>query len=226
MFNNIKAVYFDYGGTLDADGIPWKDHFQRIYHASGIQVPQNVFDRAFYDADDLITNEGLDQVSLKDTLDLQVKLVLNNLGSDMTLLGKIANTFYQDTLQKIKENKNILEALRTRYQLGIISNFYGNLDTICEELQLDSLFGAVIDSNRVGFTKPDPEIFYCALKALNVNPSNAVFVGDSLKRDMLGAKAIGMAHIFLSPINDKTSSSVNCCPHPVIHQLSTLLELL
>ena len=33
--SNVKAILFDYGGTLDNDGIPWKDRFYPIYAAHG-----------------------------------------------------------------------------------------------------------------------------------------------------------------------------------------------
>ena len=55
--------------------------------------------------------------------------------------------------------------------------------------------------------------------------NQAVMVGDSVKRDMLGARAIGMPHVLLA---SRQSGSMNaCCPGvPVISQLFDLMELL
>ena len=51
--------------------------------------------------------------------------------------------------------------------MGIVSNFYGNLDRILEEAKLDRLFAAVADSSRIGIFKPDAGIFEAALKKLH-----------------------------------------------------------
>src|SRR5262249_47814275 len=48
------AVLFDFGGTLDADGIPWKERVRRLFHDEGFSVPALEFDRAFYAADDAL----------------------------------------------------------------------------------------------------------------------------------------------------------------------------
>lgn len=219
----IKAIFFDYGGTLDADGIPWKEHFQTIYESAGVRVEQEKFDRAFYDADDSLTDEGLDQTSFAETLREQVGRVLKSLGkSNASLQETIADTFRQNTIRKIEENRVALNQLKKRFKLGIISNFYGNLPTICEELGLLPLFDVIVDSKRVGNIKPSPQIFNHALSAVGVSAAQALMVGDSPKRDMLGAKSMGMPHILLSrqPAN-------TCCPGDiVIREIPDLLGIL
>ena len=47
-------------------------------------------------------------------------------------------------------------------------------------------------SSEVGVRKPDPRIFRRALDALGVEPENALFVGDRLYEDVLGAARAGM----------------------------------
>jgi putative hydrolase of the HAD superfamily len=225
MLIEPKAIFFDYGGTLDADGLPWKEHFQFIYESMGVRVPQERFDRAFYDSDDSLTLEGLDGVSLVDTLNEQVWRVLKGLGkSDIALQKKIADAFVLDTVLKIEENKVVLRKLKTRFKLGIISNFYGNLSSICGELGLLPLFDVVADSKRVGHIKPSAELFNYALSAVGVQPQQALMVGDSLKRDMQGAKALGMPHVLLAN-RDHPVAAQTCCPGDVvIGKLADLLE--
>ena len=100
--------------------------------------------------------------------------------------------------------------LKKKYRLAIVSNFYGNLPVVCKEAGYDSIFDAVIDSGRVGFMKPDPRIFQAALQQLRVTPQESLFVGDSLKRDMLGAKSSGMRHIRV--LNRNAENWRTCCP--------------
>lgn len=56
-------------------------------------------------------------------------------------------------------------------------------------------------------------------------PADATFVGDSLSRDMAGARAAGMRHIWLAGGADRTAQP--CCPGDrVIASLQELEGLL
>ena len=80
-------------------------------------------------------------------------------------------------------------------------------------------------SGRVGWRKPDPRIFQKALEALRVRPAEAVFVGDSLPRDMVAARAVGMPHVWLAA--EASQGRVSCCPgDPIVHSLKDLEGLL
>ena len=50
----LKAIFFDYGGTLDADGVNWQDRFYPIYQAHGVAAERETFRQAYYKADDNI----------------------------------------------------------------------------------------------------------------------------------------------------------------------------
>ena len=117
------------------------------------------------------------------------------------------------------------QVIAGRYRLGIVSNFYGNLEAVCDDCGVRELFGTIMDSARVGFEKPDPRIFGAALDALGVGPAEAVFVGDSLPRDMAGARGVGMPHVWLVPATPERRKA--CCPaDPVVHSLKELEGLL
>jgi len=76
----------------------------------------------------------------------------------------------------------------------------------------------------VGVCKPDPEIFHAALRVLQIEPAQAVFVGDSLQRDMAGARAIGMAHVWLTPKLFPESRAC-CLNDPVAHGMEEVRAL-
>ena len=106
-----------------------------------------------------------------------------------------------------------------------MSNFYGNLATVCEDARIRSFFSVVVDSACAGYAKPDPRIFRRAVEELAIDSSRAVFVGDSLPRDMAGARAAGMPHIWLTTATARGETP--CCPgDSVIHSLDELEELL
>lgn len=190
----MKSVLFDYGGTLDSDGSTWLERFYPIYKEFGVDVPRERFDRAFYDSDDgLPGRHTLGGLDLEQTLRLQVRDVLDAIAPERTgLTDKIAGRFADDSRASFARLRPTLERLAKRYRLGIVSNFYGNLDGILRAEGLLPLFAVVADSGVLGVLKPDPEIFLHAARALESDPKECVMVGDSVPRDMKGAAAAGM----------------------------------
>jgi putative hydrolase of the HAD superfamily len=81
----------------------------------------------------------------------------------------------------------VLESLRPRFQLAVISNFDGRLRMILEQLAISQFFSAVFLSSELGADKPDPEIYRRALKHAAVAPEEALHVGDDPVRDWRGA---------------------------------------
>jgi HAD superfamily hydrolase (TIGR01549 family) len=108
------------------------------------------------------------------------------------LTDKIAGRFTEDCRTQFRRLSPVLERLAGRYRLGVVSNFYGNLDGILRAEGLRAHFAVVADSGVLGVTKPDPEIFLHAARALDCRPEDCVMVGDSVPRDMKGAAAAGM----------------------------------
>lgn len=197
--SKTKAVLFDFGGTLDSNGVRWLERIHPIYHEHGVKAPPEEFARAFHHSDDtLASRHNLKGLNLEETLRLQVAGVLERLTPDRIELGSvIAGAFVRAVRGHIASIRPVLSSLRSRYALGIVSNFYGNLESVLEGEGLRDLFGAVSDSGVVGVTKPEPGLFLDALGRLGASPGEAIMVGDSLERDMRGAEGLGMRHAWL-----------------------------
>lgn len=212
---DIKAVLFDFGGTLDSNGLHWRERFSVIYREAGIDTSNDAFVRAFYDSDDNLPNRfDLKFLDLEQTVRLQVGCVLDSLHvSQNKFLSKITSRFVEESRSALSENRPILERLARDYRLGIVSNFYGNLESILKAEGLLSLFGAVADSHIVGVTKPDADLFLFATNKLGVDPSAALMVGDSLSRDMRGAENLAMPHAWMA--GPRPPEEV-CCSDAVI----------
>ena len=223
--NARKAILFDFGGTLDADGIPWKERFYPIYLEEGIDWDFDTFGRHFCASDDSLNEEKLDELDYAATLLEQVSRVLRSGGrQDDRLARRIAERFHADSLRCLERNRSLLEELSTRYRLGIVSNFYGNLEFLCEEIGYRKFFGTVMDSARVGLSKPQPAIFQAAVETLGCLPEQVVHVGDNPVRDMAPAKALAMPHIWLNTLHPERQA---CCEDDhVIRSLLALREIL
>lgn len=80
---------------------------------------------------------------------------------------------------------------------------------------------AVYDSHVMGFSKPDRRIFESALAAFDADPTQTLFVGDTLRDDVEGAVASGICAIHFDPYRD--------CPRPDghahVHRLGDLRSL-
>ncbi len=224
--SGCRAVLFDFGGTLDADGEAWKERVARLLGEEGLAVVPERFDPVFYAADDALVGAVPATLPFADTVHRLIDGIARGLVlADRTMPDRVATRFLEQSLTAVRANAPLLEALGRRYRLGIVSNFYGNLETVCDDCGIRSLFGTIVDSARVGCSKPDPRIFQAALEALRVRPAEAVFVGDSVPRDMLAARALGMPHFWMRP--GTSGGRTPCCPgDPIVHSLKDLEALL
>jgi putative hydrolase of the HAD superfamily len=94
-----------------------------------------------------------------------------------------------------------LGALRDRgVRLGIVTNNVVEEQTRkIAELGLAPLFDAVVISEAVGVSKPDPRIFRLALDDVRCPPGEALMVGDSWSGDIVGAVAAGLRAVWFNP---------------------------
>jgi putative hydrolase of the HAD superfamily len=219
------AILFDFGGTLDADGVAWKDRFRRLWCEEVGEIAPEQFDPVFYAVDDALVGAIPATLSFHDTVGKITRGLSKAMrGSDDVAGARIAKRFVEESLERLHGNALVLRDLSRRYRLGIVSNFYGNLSAVCREVGLSPFLAVVIDSTVVGVLKPNPEIFHAALRVLQIEPAQAVFVGDSLQRDMAGARAVGMAHVWLT--SKLLQNGKACCPNdPVAHGLEDVRAL-
>ncbi|HEY6051289.1 MAG TPA: HAD family hydrolase [Thermoanaerobaculia bacterium] len=220
-----SVLLFDFGGTLDSDGVPWKERFFRIWTEEVQTLDRARFDRAFHSADDELVGGVPRDLPLSATIGRLGRGLASRLDADPAAADRAAERFARESLGVLAGRAALLERLGSAYRLGIVSNFYGNLLAACEEAGIRGHFSAAIDSVDVGCVKPDPRIFRAALDALGAEPGDAVFVGDSPERDMAGARSLGMAHVLVRP--DGHRGKAACCPGDrVIARLEDLPEAL
>ena len=175
MNGPIETLLFDFGGTLDADGVAWKERFHALYRADGLDVASDAFAPAFYAADDPLVGGLPSTTDLAGTVhaltvNLESELARRCAGTKTESGGdrgrRIASGFMSESAATFERNRPVLKALSERYRLGIVSNFYGNLEAVCESAGLCSFFEVMVDSHCVGAEKPDPAIFRAALERL------------------------------------------------------------
>jgi putative hydrolase of the HAD superfamily len=220
------ALLFDFGGTLDGAGLTWKTRAFRLYRAVGLAADPADFDPLFYAADDALVGTVPATLPLDETIRRLFAGISAGLGvTDRPLTERLADRFIQDARTSLRDSARVLAGLARRHRLGVVSNFYGNLGAVCAGAGLAPVLGVITDSSAVGWSKPDPRIFRHALDALGVSPQDAAFVGDSRPRDMEGARALAMPHVWL--VDADAPPAPPCCPgDPVIRSLDELEAVL
>lgn len=93
----------------------------------------------------------------------------------------------------------LLRLLRTRgCGVWLLSNAQGLFTRWeLERLGLDGLFDGVYLSSDYGCKKPDPRFFQALLQERGINPGEAVMIGNDGACDIRGAKAVGLAAVYI-----------------------------
>ena len=234
MSQQIETVLFDFGGTLDADGVAWKERVHGHYRSEGLHMTAEDFAPAFYAAADRLAGALPREADLAATVheltsNLETELGRRAMRDDKARGRRAAAGFLAEASASFARNRPLLETLSCRYRLGIVSNFYGNLEAVCRGAGLAPLFRVMVDSQRVGAEKPDPAIFRAALDPLGAAPERTLFVGDSLRRDREGARRMGMDFVWIAPTAvQQAEARAAKAPlnHPVVTSFGELAEIL
>ncbi len=124
----------------------------------------------------------------------------------------------------LPDTRNILLGLKERYRLAVISNSDGGIQDAIAAAGIADCFECIVDSAHVGVEKPDPAIFRTALNAMQVQPSESIYIGDVYAIDVLGARSVGMRAILIDPFGVCDHQD---CPHlSALSELPDLLRLL
>ena len=114
----------------------------------------------------------------------------------------------------------LLNDLKGRYQLGVVSNGNTNPDRV----GLGGIFSFAVLAQDCGLTKPDPRIFDLALNKCGRSAAQVVHVGDSLESDVMGANGCGIRSVWLNM--DGATNDSGIAPDHEISDLRELLDIL
>jgi FMN hydrolase / 5-amino-6-(5-phospho-D-ribitylamino)uracil phosphatase len=195
------AVLFDFGGTLDADGLRWCVRVHAAYREAGGVLSLEAFEPHFRKSDRLLEQlPGIRSMGLRETAVAQARILNELIGEGPRLDAmRIAERFIEDTITVTRRNRPVLAGLAARMPLGVVSNFTGNLDHCLAELELGQFFTVTLDSSVVGVSKPSPEIFRIALGRLGIPAKGVWMVGDNFEADIRPAAALGLSTCWLAP---------------------------
>lgn len=120
--------------------------------------------------------------------------------------------------------QEVLDQLRPHYRMAIVTDAQSAY--AIPELHavgLLSYFNSVIVSGDYGYRKPDARLFQKALDALEVQPTQALYIGNDMYRDIFGAQQLGLKAIFCSS-NQGEKYHTGVHPDYVIYRFAELPE--
>jgi putative hydrolase of the HAD superfamily len=204
----IKGIIFDYGGTIDTNGMHWAEVIWMSCEALHIPVSKDVFREAYVQGERtlarnriILPNHNFWHV-LRLKAETQVQWLTDNgylsENVDFTKYTTgIADWCYAYVQTAVSIALPIIRKLSEKYPLAIVSNFYGNMETVLKDFHLATFFHAIVESSVVGVRKPDPEIFRLGVEALGLTSGEVVVIGDSYDKDIVPATTAGCQTIWL-----------------------------
>jgi putative hydrolase of the HAD superfamily len=197
-----KIIFFDAAGTLMhlPRGVGF--HYGNVARRHGFTVPEGDINDAFRSAWKAAPAKAATRAPRPDDdkgwWKALVEVVLDRCQAP---IGFARDAFFEEVYLEFTkpgvwelypEALDVLETLRCRYRLGIISNFDGRLRVILDHWGIRSWFDVLAISSEVGAEKPDPWIFQRASQIAGIDPGAALHVGDDPDCDWRGAAAAGM----------------------------------
>ena len=127
------------------------------------------------------------------------------------------------TLELLQENKQVLEHLKQAgYPMVLVSNFYGNINQVLKDAEIDGYFKEVIESAVVGVRKPNPAIFALGVCALDLPASQVLVVGDTYGKDIIPAHKLGCHTLWIKGLQWEEKKVDESIPDGIIKKLSEM----
>ncbi|MBI4768283.1 MAG: HAD family hydrolase [Deltaproteobacteria bacterium] len=229
FIDHYDVILLDMGNTFmfDGDRFGEKEDYHATYRQLGGQElrPEelrfhitNVFER--------MLGAGRDPARQDDFGDVRrflAETISSNLSSKEVEL--IVEVFARHEIGTVPEtHADALRQLSRSHPLGIVSNVWSPSSIFEAELEragLLNLFAVRVWSSDTLSIKPSPRLFQKALRSFAAPPERVVYVGDNPLRDIIGAKSLGMATVW---IENKTRPLTPEIPRPdlIISDLTQL----
>jgi putative hydrolase of the HAD superfamily len=232
----IDGVLFDYGRTLVTFAYPTDDLLHvldefrpRIESALGVAAPeaQTILESVLLPLEEYVASMSEDEVNYmgvyRDTWDRA------GLRMPDDLLHEILDAEQQCWDRAVEVDHDAVRVLTWLGERGIKRGVCSNAPFPPAMMRrqvrsngITELVDAIVFSSEVGRRKPAPEVYEAALEAIGTAPEKTLFVGDRVREDYEGPRAIGMrAVIVTAHAEDEPRDGV-----PTIATLAELKSLL
>lgn len=234
----LSTIIFDYGGTLDTNARHWAHVLWEGYQHANVPVSEAQFREAYVFGERALAKAPI--VKPEDNFHTVLLKKIDQETAELLRMGvwqiteperqihikAIADYCNNYVLRNLESSRTVLDTLKDRYNLVLVSNFYGNIEAILRDFRLEHYFSAIVESAVVGVRKPDPAIYRLGVEAAGVDASEVLVVGDSYDKDIVPAKAVGCKAVWLKGEDWKPEIVDESLPDAIIKSLNELMGLL
>ncbi|NBB21439.1 HAD-IA family hydrolase [Runella sp. CRIBMP] len=228
----IKGVLLDYGGTIDTNGLHWGGVLWNSYQEYGVQIDQETFSKAYSFGERALAIHPIvkPEHTFLDTLRLKVEqqfqfLKDNGFRVNPESIELIATDCHLFAKTTVAQAAPVLAQLAKQYPLVMVSNFYGNINSVLNDFGIAAYFNAVVESAVVGVRKPNPAIYQLGVDALQLPAEACVVIGDSYSKDIVPAHEIGCKTIWLNVQGwEETTAKTDSVADAEIHDFALVPE--
>lgn len=204
----LKAVWFDIGGTIHTqkatreNDVAYAEEVFGFLKAHGIDTAQEPMELLAHINTGAKVYKAYSEEMLEElpTDKIWQQYILSDYGipsEKIHGLGEELSYMYDRRRKVITPRVGLaetLEALKAAgYRLGVISNIMSRtfVPGILQEYGITDYFDYVIMSSEYGIRKPRRELFDAAAKLMGLGTNELAYVGDTISRDVRGAKNAG-----------------------------------
>ena len=207
--STIKGVIFDYGGTIDTNGIHWGEVIAEQYRLAGMEIERRLYRDAYVHGErslakaPIIAPEDTFHTLLRKKIAIQFEYLREQTQSGRftpEAAEQIADGCYNKVKSTLATSRAVLERLAAQLPMVLVTNFYGNMPVVLDEFGLAGYFKEIVESSVVGIRKPDPALFALGVEALQLSAEEIVVIGDSYRKDIYPSSTLGCKTIWLKNI--------------------------
>jgi putative hydrolase of the HAD superfamily len=230
----MKGVLIDFGGTIDTDGRHWYKVFKQAYSCVAPAIEDALLRQAYVYAERTLGKNPIvnPQFTFYKTLETKLSLQTDFLRENECSVTEVQSKQILDSCYAVvttninKVARPELESMSECCPLVLVTNFYGNMNSVLKEFGIDRYFAGIVESAVEGVRKPNPDIFRLAVNRLGVLPADAVMIGDSLSKDIIPAMEVGCKTIWLKGEQwEDESVSATCSPDYIVSTLQGVSNL-
>ena len=180
---------------------PEEDFFASYRDAGGVTLDRSTVDRIIRATFESMSVDYADPE--KHDNFPQLRDVLEAFGRELPVseMDLLEHVFTRHEIGKVpREHAAILQKLAAFHRLGLLTNIWSKKTLWQTELEgagVLSLFHATVFSSDGRHIKPSKILFDLAVSQLGARQQDVLFVGDSLRCDIIGAKAAGLSTVWI-----------------------------
>jgi|GEM_PF-3114768 len=116
-----------------------------------------------------------------------------------------------DITVRFDDAKTLLEYLKTKYPLYLLSNNVSRVlvEQILVNLELSEYFDAIFVSSDIGYRKPHEQFMKAVLSGIPHAPAECVMIGDRLSQDIEMANRFGMPSIYMAMVEHEDNQGID-----------------